>query len=135
MQRTTRSEGHRTIVRLAFGAALIAFLLPLLPVYGGGFIFSVGYPWRTLISYFLGAWTNLALVAAGIFFLKQDRLGVAGGFFAAVALTLGMTITGLVVATAPHFVLWPTIVYLTLEMIEGVLLAFAAVRAIRASNS
>jgi hypothetical protein len=134
MQMTTRSEGHRTIVRLAFGAAVIAFLLPLLPLYGGGFIFSLGYPWRTLISYFLEAWTNVALVAAGILFLKQDRLGVAGGFFAAVALTLGMTITGLVVATAPHFVPL-TIVYLTLETIEGVLLAFAAVRAIRASNS
>jgi hypothetical protein len=134
MQMTTRSEGHRTIVRLAFGAAVIAFLLPLLPLYGGGFIFSQGYPWRTLISYFLGAWTNVALVAAGILFLKQDRFGVAGGFFLAVTVSLAMTITGIVVATAPHFVPL-SIVYLTLDIIEGFLLAFAAVRAIRASNS
>jgi hypothetical protein len=134
MQMMRRSEGHRKIVRLAFGAAVIAFLLPLLPLYGGEWILSQGYPWRTLISFFLGAWTNVALVAVGIFYLKQDRLGVAGGLFAAVALTLGMTITGLVVATAPHFVPL-TIVYLTLEIIEGVLLAFAAVRAVRASNS
>ena len=129
-----RSDVHRPIVRLAIGAAVIAFLLPLLPLYGGEWILSQGYPWRTLISFFLGAWTNVALVAAGILFLKQDRLGVAGGFFAAVAVSLVMTITGLVVGTAPHFVLL-TFVYLTLEIIEGVLLAFAAVRAIRASNS
>jgi hypothetical protein len=134
MQMMRRSDVHRPIVRFAIGAAVIAFLLPLLPLYGGGFIFSQGYPWRTLISYFLGAWTNVALVAAGILFLKQDRLGVAGGFFLAVAVSLAMTITGIVVATAPHFVPL-SIVYLTLETIEGVLLAFAAVRAIRASNS
>jgi hypothetical protein len=134
---TTRSNVHRTIVRLAIGAAVIAFLLPLLPVYGGGseFILSLGYPWRTLISYLLVAWTNAALVAVGIVFLKQDRLGVAGGFFAAVALALAINVTQQVVATAPHFVLWPTVVFLTLEIIEGILLAFSAVRAIRASNS
>jgi hypothetical protein len=135
MKATPGTEPRREIVRLAIGAAVISFLLPLLPVYGGQFIFSLGYPWRILISYFLGGWTNVALIAAGILFLKQHRLGVAGGFFAAVALTLAMTITGIVVAMAPHFVLWPTVVYLTLEIIEGVLLAFAAVRAIRVSNS
>ena len=129
-----RSDVHRPIVRFAIGAAVIAFLLPLLPLYGGGWILSQGYPWRALISFLLGAWTNVALIAAGILFLKQDRLGVAGGFFAAVAVSLAMTITGLVVGTAPHFVPL-TFVYLTLEIIEGVLLAFAAVRAIRASNS
>jgi hypothetical protein len=74
------------------------------------------------------------LIAAGILFVKQDRLGVAGGFFAAVALTLAMTIIGLVVATAPHLVFWPTLVYLTLEIIEGVLLSLAAVRAIGARS-
>jgi hypothetical protein len=43
MQATPRTKPHREIGRLAIGAGLIAFLLPLLPLYGDGsgpFIFS-----------------------------------------------------------------------------------------------
>jgi hypothetical protein len=134
MQTTPRTELRREIVRLAIGAALIAFLMPLLPLYGGS-IFSVGLPLRGLISYFLGWWTNTAVVAVGILYLGRERVGVAGGVFLAVALTLGITITGQVLQTAPHFGRWDTDLLLILEIIEGVLLALAAVRAIGARSA
>jgi hypothetical protein len=134
MQTTPGTELRREIVRLAIGAALIAFLVPLLPLYGGS-IFSVGLPLRGLISYFLGWWTNTAVVAVGILYLGRERVGVAGGVFLAVALTLGITITGQVLQTAPHFGRWDTDLLLILEIIEGVLLALAAVRAIGARSA
>lgn len=133
MQTTPSRELHREIVRLAIGAALIAFLLPLLPLYHGS-IFSVGLPLRGLISFFLGWWTNVAVVAVGILFLR-DRIGVAGGIFVAVALALAFTITGQVLQTAPHFGSWQTDLFLVLEIIECVLLALAAVRAIGARSA
>ena len=139
MQTTKRTDLHGDIVHLAIAAAVIAFLLALLPVYasGGGveFIFSVGFPLRALISFFLGGWTYAAVVAVGILFLRQDRLEFAGGLFTGVALILAITITRQILDTAPHFGRWQTAVVLTLEIIEGVLLALAAVRAIRASSS
>ena len=133
---TPGREPHREIVRLATGAALIAVLLPLLPWYGGGSesIFSLGLPLRGLISFLLGRWTNAAVVAVGILFLKRDRLDVAGGVFVAVALTLAITITQQVLDTAPHFGRWQIVLFLALEIIEGVLLALAAVRAIGARS-
>jgi hypothetical protein len=134
MQTTPGTELRREIVRLAIGAALIAFMVPLLPLYGGS-IFSVGLPLRGLISYFLGWWTTPAVVAVGILYLRRDRVGVAGGVFLAVALTLGITITGQVLQTAPHFGRWDTDLLLILEIIEGVLLALAAVRAIGARSA
>jgi hypothetical protein len=134
MQTTPGTELRREIVRLAFGAALIAFLVPLLPLYGGS-IFSVGLPLRGLISYFLGWWTNTAVVAVGILYLRRDRVGVAGGVFVAVALTLAIAITGQVLQTAPHFGSWETDLLLILEIIEGVLLTLAAVRAIGARSA
>ncbi len=134
MEATPRREPRREIVRLAIGAALIAFLMPLLPLYGGS-IFSVGLPLRGLISYFLGWWTNTAVVAVGILYLRRDRVGVAGGVFVAVALTLAIAITGQVLQTAPHFGRWETDLVLILEIIESVLLTLAAVRAIGARSA
>jgi len=139
MQTTQRTDLHGHIVRLAIAAVVIAFLLPLLPVYGPGgrveFIFSVGFPLRGLISFFLGEWTYAAVVAVGILFLRQDRLEFAGGLFTGVALILAITIARQILETAPHFSQWQTDVVLSLEIIEGVLLALAALRAIRASSS
>jgi hypothetical protein len=65
-------EANRDIGRLAIGAGLIAFLLPLLPLYGDGsgpFIFSSGLPLRVLISFLLVWWTNAVVVAVGILYL------------------------------------------------------------------
>jgi hypothetical protein len=135
MQTTPRTKPHRGIRRLAVGAGLIAFLLPLLPLYGDGsglFIFSQGWPLRLLISFLLVWWTNAAVVAVGILYLKRDRVGVAGGIFLAAALTVAIAIIQLVLQTAPHFGRWQTDVVLVLEIIEGGLLALAAVRAIDA---
>ncbi len=64
---------------------------------------------------------------------QRDRLGVAGGVFVAVALALAITITQQVIITAPHFK-WQTVVFLILEVVEYILLALAAVRAIGVSN-
>jgi hypothetical protein len=69
------------------------------------------------------------VVAARILYLKRDR-AVAGGVFVAVALTLAITIPRQVLETAPLFGRWQTVLFLVLEIIEGVLLALAAVRAI-----
>jgi hypothetical protein len=139
MQQTTeRSDVHRELVRLAIGAAVISLLLPLLPFYGGGseFVWSLGLPLRGLISVFLGWWTNAAVVAVAILFLRRDDLlGAAGGVFVALALTLAITITRQVLETAPHFGSWQTDVFLILEIIEGLLLTLAAVRAIGARSA
>jgi hypothetical protein len=135
MQTTPRTKPHREIGRLAVGAGLIALLLPLLPLYGDGsglFIFSQGWPLRLLISFLLVWWTNAVVVAVGILYLKRDRVGVAGGIFLAAALTVAIAIIQLVLQTAPHFGRWQTDVVLVLEIIEGGLLALAAVRAIDA---
>jgi hypothetical protein len=135
MQTTPRTKPHREIGRLAIGAGLIAFLLPLLPLYGDGsglFIFSHGLELRLLISFLLVWWTNAVVVAVGILYLKRDRVGVAGGLFLAAAMTVTIAIIEQVLQTAPHFGLWRTDVVLVLEIIECGLLALAAVRAIRA---
>jgi cytosine/uracil/thiamine/allantoin permease len=134
VQTTPGTEQRREIVRLAIAAALISFLLPLLPLYDGFFPWF-GFPLRGLISFFLAWWTNTAVVAVGILYLRRDRIGVAGGVFLAVALTLAITITGQVLQTAPHFGSWQTDLFLVLEIIEGVLLALAAVRAMRARSA
>jgi hypothetical protein len=135
MQTTPMKKPHREIGRLAIGAGLIAFLLPLLPLYGDGsglFIFSHGLELRLLISFLLVWWTNAVVVAVGVLYLKRDRVGVAGGLFLAAALTVAIAIIQLVLQTAPHFGHWQTDSVLVLEIIEGGLLALAAVRAIRA---
>jgi hypothetical protein len=136
---TPRTDPHEDIVRLAIAAAVIAFLLPLLPVYGLGsgveFIFSMGLPLRGQISFFLGGWANAAVVAVGILFLRQGRLGSAGGVFTAVALILAIFIARQVLETAPHFGQWQTDLVLTLEILQSVLLALAAVRAIGARSA
>jgi len=90
-----RTKQNREIARLALGAALIAFLMPLLPLYGEGsglFIFSQGLPLRFLISFLLVWWTNLVVVAVGILYLKRDRVGVAGGLFLAAAMIVAIAL-------------------------------------------
>jgi cytosine/uracil/thiamine/allantoin permease len=95
MQTTPRTKPHREIARLAIWAGLIAFLLPLLPLYGDGsgpFIFSSGLSLRFLISFLLVWWTNAVVVTVGILYLRRDRIGVAGGLFLAAALTVAIAI-------------------------------------------
>jgi hypothetical protein len=137
MQMTPRTQLRGEVVRLAIAAGVIALVIPLLPLYGSGghlaFVFSLGFGPRGLIEYFLGRWTNVVVVLLGVLFLKRDRLGVAGGVFVAVAFVLAITITQQVIITAPHFT-WQTVVFLVLEVVECILLALAAVRAIRVSN-
>src|SRR5258706_564431 len=83
MQTVPTSDLRPEIVRLAVAATLVALVIPLLPVYGFGghltFVFSLGFPLRWLISYFLGRWSGAIVVTAGIVFLRRDQLGVAGG--------------------------------------------------------
>jgi hypothetical protein len=139
MQTVPRVDLRRTIVRLAALAALVALLIPLLPVYGFGgqltFVFSFGLPLRGLISLLLGRWNGAIVVTAGIVFLRRNQLGVAAGAFAAVALGLAITIAAQIIETAPHFGRWQTDVVLALEIVEAILLAIAAARAIRAPRT
>ena len=135
MPTTPRTKPNRDIGRLAIGGGLIAFLLPLLPLYGDGsgpFIFSSPLPLRYLISFLLVWWTNAVVVTVGILYLKRNRVGVAGGLFLAAALSVALVIIEQVLQTAPHFGRWQTDLVLVLEIIEGGLLALAAARAIGA---
>jgi hypothetical protein len=133
----TRTDQQKETASLAAWAAVIALVLPLLPVFGTGhqFVFSLGFPVRNVISVLLGRWINVAVVAVGILFLRRDRIGVAGGVFAAVAMSVAITIAQDVIGTSGIFRLWQTDLTLTLEVIEGVLLALAATRSIRDSSS
>lgn len=139
MQKVSRSDLRPEIVRLAVAAVLVALVIPLLPVYGSGghltFVFSLGFPLRWLIEYFIGRWNSAIVVAVGILFLRRDRLSVAGGAFAAVALGLAITTAMQVVDTAPHFGRWQTDVFLALEIVQTILLVLAAARAIGASRA
>jgi hypothetical protein len=134
----TRSGDRRSILRLAVVGVLVAFVIPLLPVYGAEgrltFIFSLGLPARGLIEYLFGQWNSAIVVVAGIWFLGRDRVGIAGGIFAATALGLTISIAVQILATAPHFAHWQTDVVLGLEIIEAILLGLAAGRAIRATG-
>jgi hypothetical protein len=62
-------------------------------------------------------------------------VGVAGGVFAAVALGLAITIVAQILATAPHFGHWQTVVVLMLEIVQAILLTLAAARAIGTSRA
>ena len=138
MQTVPRPDLNRSILRFAAAAALIAFVMPLLPMYdvdGPAFVFSLGFPLRTMIQFFLGYWSNAVVVAGGIVFLRRDRVAVAGGVFAAVALGLVFTIVGQILATAPHFGHWQTTTLLMLEIVQTILLTLAAVRAIGTSRA
>jgi hypothetical protein len=139
MQTVPRSDLRYAIVRLAVAAALVAIVIPLLPVYGFGgqltFVFSFGLPLRGLISLFLGRWSGAIVVTAGIAFLRRDRLGVAGGIFGAVALGLLIMIFTQILETAPHFGRWQTDVVLALEIVQTILLALAAAQAISVSRT
>jgi hypothetical protein len=137
MQTAPGSDPHRAILGPAVAAALIAFFIPLLPIYGGegiAFIFSFGFPLRAMIEFFLGYWSNAIVVAVGIVLLRRDLVGVAGGVFAAVSLGLAITIVSQIVVTAPHLGRWQTVALLALETVEAILLALAAGRAIAASR-
>lgn len=137
MRTVPRPDRRRAILRPAVAAALIAFVIPLLPMYGGGgtaFVFSLGFPLRAMIQFLLGHWTDTVVVAAGIMFLERDHVGVAGGVYAAVALGLAITIVTQILAIAPDFGHWQTVVLLMLEFVQAALLVLAAARAIGASR-
>jgi hypothetical protein len=104
-------------------------VLPWLPLYGDAspFIFSSALPLRYLISFLLVWWTNAVVVAVGI--LRRDRVGVAGGLFLAAAMTVAIAIIEPVLQTAPTSAAGRPTWSWVLEIIEGGLLALAAVRA------
>ena len=127
----------RPVLRFAVAAALIAFVIPLLPLYGGDgteFVFSLGFPLRVVIEFLLGHWTHALVVAAGIVLLRRGDAAVAGGVFAAVSLGLTITIATQIIVTAPHFGRWQTVVILMLETLQAILLVIAGARAIGASR-
>lgn len=136
MQTVPRPDLRRAILRPAVAAALIGFVIPLLPMYGVGegtaFVFSLGFPLRVMIEFFLGYWHYAIVVTVGILFLRHDYVGVAGGVFAGVAIGLTITIAAQIVVTAPHFGRWQTVVLLMLEILQAILLVLAASRAISA---
>jgi len=89
-----------------------------------------GITWRFLIVFLLRWWGCALVAVVGIWFLKRDRAGPAGGVFLAVGLVVAIGIAGEVLVTAPHFGRWQTDVVLVLETVEAILLTLAGWRAI-----
>ena len=134
MHSTLPSDIRRSTLRLAVAAVIVGLAIPLLPVFGGDglgkFIFSQGLPVRLLILYFLRWWGSALVAVVGIWFLKRDRVGPAGGVFLAVGFIVAIGVAGEVLVTAPHFGRWQTDVVLALETVEAILLILAGSRAI-----
>ena len=133
MHSTSPSDIRLSTLRLAVAAVIVGLAIPLLPLFGEGgrlaFIFSLGLPWRFLIYFYFLRWWGSALVAAvGIWFLKRDRAGPAGGVFLAVGLVVAIGVAGEVLVIAPHFSRWQYDVVLALEMAEAILLLLAGAR-------
>jgi hypothetical protein len=134
MHSTLPSESRRSILRLAVAAIIVGLAIPLLPLFGEGgrleFIFSRGQSWRFVISYLLSWWASALVAVVGLWFLKRDRAGPAGGVFLGLGLVAAIGIAGQVLVAAPHFGRWQFDVLLALETAEATLLMLAGSRAI-----
>jgi hypothetical protein len=133
MHSTLPSDVRRSTLRLAVAAVIVGLAIPLLPLFGEGgleFIFSQGLPVRFLIVYFLRWWASALVAVVGIWFLRRDRPGPAGGVFLAVGLVVAIGTAGEVLLVAPHFGQWNYDVVLALETVEAILLMLAGSRAI-----
>jgi hypothetical protein len=134
MHSTLPSDIRRSTFRLAVAGVIVGLAIPLLPVFGEGgqlkFIFSLGLPVRLLITYLFQELGSALVAVVGIWFLKRDRAGPAGGIFLAVGLVVAIGVAGDVFVTAPHFGRWQTDVVLALETVEAILLTLAGSRAI-----
>ena len=86
------SDIRRSPVHLAVAGVIVGLAIPLLPLFGEGgrlaFIFSQGLPVRFLIVYLLRWWASALVAVVGIWLLKRDRAGPAGGVFLAVGLVV-----------------------------------------------
>jgi hypothetical protein len=136
MHSTLPSDIRRSTLRLAVAAVIVGLAIPLLPLFGEGgrldFIFSQGLPWRFLTVYLLRWWVSALVAVVGIWLLKRDRAGPAGGVFLAVGLVVAIGTAGEVLVAAPPFGRWQYDVILALEAVEAILLMLAGSRAIQA---
>jgi hypothetical protein len=134
MHSTLPSDIRRSTLRLAVAAVIVGLAIPLLPLFGEGgrlaFIFSQELPVRFLIVYLLVWWASALVAVLGIWFLKRDWAGPAGGVFLAVGLVVGIKAAGDVLIAAPHFGRWQYDVILALGTVEAFLLTLAGSRAI-----
>jgi hypothetical protein len=134
MHLTLPSDIRHSTFGLAVAAVIVGLAIPLLPLFGEGgrleFIFSQGFPWRFLIVYLLRWWGSALVAVVGIWFLKRDGAGPAGGVFLAVGLVVAIETAGEVLVAAPHFGRWQYDVVLALETVEAILLILAGSRAI-----
>ena len=136
MHSTLPSDVRRSTLRLSVAAVIVGLAIPLLPVFGEGgrgpFIFSQGLGARFLIVYLLRYWASAVVALVGIWFLKRDRAGPAGGVFLALGLVVAIGTAGDVLLTAPHFGRWQTDLIFALGAVEAILLTLAGSRLISA---
>jgi hypothetical protein len=127
------SDSRRSTLRLVVTAVIVGLAIPLLPIWWEGdrgpFIFSLGITWGFLIVYLLRWWGSTLVAVVGVWFLKRDRPGPAGGVFLGVGLVMAIGIAEDVLATALAFGHWQTDVVLALSTVEAILLILAARRA------
>ena len=137
MHSTLLPDIRRSTLRLAVAGVIVGLAIPLLPLFGEGgleFIFSQGLPVRFLIVYLLRWWASALVAVVGIWFLKRDRAGPAGGVFLAVGLVVAIGTAGEVLVAAPHFGQWNYDVVLVLEIVEAILLTLAGSRVIAVAS-
>jgi hypothetical protein len=135
MHSTLPSDIRRSTLHLAVAGVIVGLAIPLLPLFGEGsgrlaFIFSQGLPVRFLIVYLLRWWASALVAVVGIWLLKRDRAGPAGGVFLAVGLVVAIGTAAEVLLAAPHFGRWQYDVILALEIVEAIVLMLAGSRVI-----
>ena len=121
MHSTLPSDIRRSTLRLAVAGVIVGLAIPLLPLFGEGgleSIFSRGLPVRFLIVYLLRWWASALVAVVGIWLLKRDRAGPAGGVFLALGLVVAIGTAGDVLLTAPHFGRWQTDLIFALGTVE-----------------
>src|SRR4030095_10165445 len=80
--------------------------------------------------YLLRYWASAVVAMVGIWFLKRDRAGPAGGVFLALGLVVAIGTAGDVLVTAPHFARWKTDTILALGSAEAFILMLAGSHAL-----
>jgi hypothetical protein len=132
MHSASPSDIRGSTLRLAVAAVIVGLAIPLLPLFGDQspeFIFSHRLSWRLLIPFSLVWWTSALVAVVGIWFLKRDRAGPAGGVFLAVGFVVAIGIAGNGLARASLRSMAVRRALLALETAEAILLILAGMRA------
>lgn len=122
-RRTARTATARTLALVA----LVAEALPtLLPLYGDNqFLFSLGFPFRYVISQYVSGLAIAFTVGVGLIFLRRGSDILAAGVFAGLGLVITFSIVSMLL-TGHVFSLWQTAIVFFLRAAAAAALFVAA---------